>query len=60
MDESEQQLLADLLTMLLTGLYAQIGKAQFMCRLCDRESCTAHGDSTCPVGAAERHCLGEQ
>lgn len=48
----DQEALARLLTKLLTGLYEQVGNAQYICRLCDRGSCTA--GSTCPVGAAER------
>ncbi len=51
LDENEQQLLAGLLTKLLTRLYEQVGNAQYMCRLCDRTCCTA--GSTCPVGQAE-------
>jgi DNA-binding MarR family transcriptional regulator len=51
LDENEQQLLAGLLTKVLTRLYDQVGDAQYMCRLCDRNSCTT-GD-TCPVGQAE-------
>ncbi len=56
LDESEQQVLAELLTKLLTGLYDQVGNAQYMCRLCDRSCCTT--GSTCPVGQAERDRQG--
>jgi MarR family transcriptional regulator, negative regulator of the multidrug operon emrRAB len=56
LDEHEQQVLAGLLTKLLTHLYDQIGDAQYMCRLCDRTCCTR--ESTCPVGQADRLRLG--
>lgn len=52
LDENDQRALAGLLTKLLTRLYEHVGDAQYICRLCDRTSCTA--DSTCPVGEAER------
>ena len=51
LDEDEQQLLAGLLTKLLTRLYDQVGNAQYMCRLCDRSCCTT--GASCPVGQAE-------
>ncbi|MPZ61025.1 MAG: MarR family transcriptional regulator [Propionibacteriales bacterium] len=51
LDENEQRLLADVLTKVLTRLYDKVGNAQYMCRLCDRGSCTT--ESTCPVGQAE-------
>ncbi|MGH3446006.1 MAG: MarR family winged helix-turn-helix transcriptional regulator [Nocardioidaceae bacterium] len=52
LDESDQQVLADLLAKLLTRLYDHVGDAQYICRLCDRACCTE--GSTCPVGEAER------
>jgi DNA-binding MarR family transcriptional regulator len=55
LDSDDQEALARLLGNLLARLYAQIGKAQYMCRLCDRESCQR--ECTCPVGAAEHEQL---
>lgn len=52
LDEGEQQQLSRLLAKLLERLYQDIGSAELICRLCDRDSCTA--GTTCPVGAAER------
>lgn len=52
LDEDDQQVLEGLLTKLLTRLYDHVGRAQYMCRLCDRSCCMAA--STCPVGQAER------
>jgi MarR family transcriptional regulator, negative regulator of the multidrug operon emrRAB len=52
LDEDEQQMLAGLLTKLLTRLYDELDNAQYICRLCDRGSCTT--ESICPVGQAER------
>jgi MarR family transcriptional regulator, negative regulator of the multidrug operon emrRAB len=52
LDADDQEALARVLSNLLARLYAQIGKAQYMCRLCDRDSCVR--ECTCPVGAAER------
>lgn len=51
LDENEQQQLAGLLTKLLTRLYDQVGNAQYMCRLCDRNCCTT--GEACPVGQVE-------
>jgi MarR family transcriptional repressor of emrRAB len=51
LDEKEQQALADLLSKLLSRLYEQVGNAQYMCRLCDRNCCTI--EAGCPVGQAE-------
>lgn len=48
----DQEALARVLSTLLTRLYGHIGKAQYMCRLCDRDSCQRR--CACPVGAAER------
>jgi MarR family transcriptional repressor of emrRAB len=52
LDEAEQETLADLLSKLLPRLYEQVGNAQYMCRLCDRNCCTT--EASCPVGQAER------
>ena len=52
LDADDQEALARVLSNLLARLYEQIGKAQYMCRLCDRDSCQRQ--CTCPVGAAER------
>ncbi|WP_459545679.1 MarR family transcriptional regulator [Nocardia sp. X0981] len=56
LDTSERQTLALLLDKLLTGLYADIGSADLLCRLCDRRSCTT--GAPCPVGRAERDRAG--
>jgi len=53
LDEDDQRSLDGLLTKLLTRLYGHIGRAQYMCRLCDRKSCT--NEAVCPVGEAEQH-----
>ncbi len=52
LDDDEQDLLATLLGKLLARLYEQVGSAELICRLCDRDSCTSH--AVCPVGQAER------
>ncbi|MQA95709.1 MAG: MarR family transcriptional regulator [Streptosporangiales bacterium] len=52
LDEGERRELTRLLETLLTRLYGRVGKAQYMCRLCDRARCTA--DASCPVGEAEK------
>ncbi|MFC7403886.1 MarR family winged helix-turn-helix transcriptional regulator [Georgenia alba] len=51
LDPSQQGQLSELLTVLLGGLYGRIGNAQYICRLCDRDSCQS--DATCPIGDAE-------
>ncbi|QKG21421.1 MarR family winged helix-turn-helix transcriptional regulator [Actinomadura verrucosospora] len=56
LDADERDRLAALLGKLLTGLYAEIGDAEVMCRLCDRECCT--DGAVCPVGQAERDAAG--
>jgi DNA-binding MarR family transcriptional regulator len=50
--EPEQDQFAELLSKLLTRLYADVGNADLLCRLCDRASCT--DGAVCPVGQAER------
>jgi len=50
--DAQREHLARLLGMLLAGLYAEIGDADLLCRLCDRDCCTR--DDICPVGQAER------
>lgn len=52
LDDREQRELAELLSKLLTRLYADVGSAELLCRLCDRAACTR--DAVCPVGEAER------
>lgn len=52
LDDDDQRSLDRLLTTLLTRLYEHVGRAQYMCRLCDRKSCTS--DAVCPVGEAEQ------
>jgi MarR family transcriptional repressor of emrRAB len=56
LDADERDRLAGLLGKLLTRLYAEIGDADVMCRLCDRGCCT--DGAVCPVGQAERDALG--
>ncbi|WP_406274897.1 hypothetical protein OH799_02050 [Nocardia sp. NBC_00881] len=56
LDPAERAILSGLLDKVLTGLYAEIGNADLLCRLCDRASCTT--DATCPVGQAERERNG--
>lgn len=53
LDEEERQTLDGLLCKLLTRLYGEVGDAQRLCRLCDREGCVRAG-AVCPVGQAER------
>ncbi|MBC3192145.1 MarR family transcriptional regulator [Pseudonocardia sp. C8] len=52
LDVHEQRALTELLTTLLTRLYTEIRSSEYLCRLCDRPSCTTN--ATCPVGQAER------
>lgn len=52
LDERQSETLTELLDVLLTRLYARIGSADLLCRLCDRASCTR--GAVCPVGAAAR------
>ncbi|TDB96677.1 MarR family transcriptional regulator [Actinomadura sp. 7K534] len=52
-DEAQLETLGVLLEKLLEGLYQGPGHADRLCRLCDRNACTAE-NATCPVGAAER------
>jgi MarR family transcriptional regulator, negative regulator of the multidrug operon emrRAB len=54
---AERDTLADLLSRLLTSLYAEAGDAELMCRLCDRQACVT--GAPCPVGAAERAARAE-
>jgi DNA-binding MarR family transcriptional regulator len=55
LDDEEHRTLAALLAKLLTRAYGQLGDADLLCRLCDRETCTDH--AICPVGQAERERL---
>ncbi|MDL4819354.1 MarR family winged helix-turn-helix transcriptional regulator [Actinomadura opuntiae] len=57
LDAAERDQLTALLGKLLTRLYAEIGDADVMCRLCDRACCT--DGAVCPVGQAERDALAE-
>lgn len=52
LDADDQEALARVLGNLLIRLYEQTGKAQYICRLCDRRNCQR--GCPCPVGAAER------
>ncbi|MGI5169420.1 MarR family winged helix-turn-helix transcriptional regulator [Spirillospora sp. CA-253888] len=52
LDHDERAALSTLLGKLLTRLYAEVGDADLMCRLCDRACCVR--DAVCPVGQAER------
>lgn len=52
LDDAEQAVLAQLLAKLLTHLYREVGRADLLCRLCDRAGCTS--GAVCPVGQAER------
>ncbi len=40
------------LTALLTKILPRVGRADLVCRLCDRDTCTTN--AVCPVGAAAR------
>ncbi|NLU72969.1 MarR family transcriptional regulator [Streptomyces sp. HNM0575] len=53
LDEGERETLDALLEKLLTRLYGEVGDADLVCRLCDREGCV-RGGAVCPVGQAER------
>lgn len=53
LDETERKSLDELLAKLLTRLYAEVGNADRLCRLCDRAGCV-HDGAVCPVGQAER------
>jgi MarR family transcriptional repressor of emrRAB len=52
LDQDERRQLDALLAKLLTRLYAQVGDADLLCRLCDRGACVR--GAVCPVGEAER------
>ncbi len=52
LEAAEQEALAELLAKLLIRIYGQVGRADLLCRLCDRVSCT--DNEMCPVGQAER------
>jgi MarR family transcriptional repressor of emrRAB len=51
--QADQEALAHALDRLLRAVYAEVGSAQRLCRLCDRPACIAAG-AICPVGQAER------
>ncbi|WP_215543004.1 MarR family winged helix-turn-helix transcriptional regulator [Amycolatopsis sp. CA-230715] len=53
LDPVDQRILGPLLSKLLFRLYQQRGRAQHMCRLCDRNACNTAAE-VCPVGEAER------
>jgi MarR family transcriptional repressor of emrRAB len=53
----DQEALAALLDRLLRTVYAEVGSAERVCRLCDRPTCTEAG-AICPVGQAERDQAG--
>jgi MarR family transcriptional repressor of emrRAB len=52
LDPAEHASLTALLERLLTQLYADSGRSDVLCRLCDRDCCT--DGTVCPVGQAER------
>lgn len=52
LDAKEQAALAGLLEKVLTSVYGEVGDSEYICRLCDRDSCTTN--AVCPVGEAER------
>ncbi|XRQ12530.1 MarR family winged helix-turn-helix transcriptional regulator [Actinomadura welshii] len=52
LDGDERETFTVLLAKLLARLYDEIGDTDVICRLCDRECCTA--GAVCPVGQAER------
>jgi len=52
-DDAELRVLGELLEKLLVRVYERDGRAQYICRMCDRDACTAQS-AECPVGAAER------
>lgn len=52
-DADERRVLGELLEKLLTRVYGRVGKAQYLCRMCDRNACV-DDSAECPVGAAER------
>ena len=52
LDEDDRRVLTRLLESLLAQLYAEVGSAEVLCRLCDRACCT--DGAICPVGQAER------
>ncbi|TDB82310.1 MarR family transcriptional regulator [Actinomadura sp. KC216] len=52
LDDEERAAFTVLLGKLLARLYAEIGDADVMCRLCDRQCCVT--GAVCPVGQAER------
>lgn len=56
LDEDERETLTAILAKLLARLYERIGDSDVMCRLCDRQCCTA--GAVCPVGQAERDAGG--
>ena len=54
---ADQEALAHALDRLLRAVYAEVGSAQRVCRLCDQPACIAAG-AICPVGQAEREGAG--
>ncbi|UYM05844.1 MarR family winged helix-turn-helix transcriptional regulator [Solicola gregarius] len=52
LDAHDQGALAELLEKILTHLSGQVGRAQYICRFCDRQGCTK--SAPCPVGHAEQ------
>lgn len=55
-DQEEKAALEGLLGKLLTRLYEDVGNADLLCRLCDRNCCIE--GAVCPVGQAERDEAG--
>jgi DNA-binding MarR family transcriptional regulator len=54
LDADERDTLSAILEKVLAAVYGDRPDSQWLCRLCDRESCLDGGADHCPVGAAER------
>lgn len=52
LDEADRAALDRVLATLLSRLYRRVGSTDLLCRLCDRDACTAR--APCPVGAEAR------
>jgi MarR family transcriptional regulator, negative regulator of the multidrug operon emrRAB len=53
---AEREALTAALERLLAAIYGEVGSSERVCRLCDRDACTA--GTVCPVGQAERDRSG--
>ncbi|MFD7025567.1 MarR family winged helix-turn-helix transcriptional regulator [Promicromonospora sukumoe] len=55
LDDAERETLSGLLEKVLVSAYGEgTVDSQWLCRLCDRDSCVDGGAAHCPIGAAER------